>query len=537
MKRNLLLIAFTLLSYFVNAQPFLTPLSINPDIYPTPTLTDIIANSAYSVTTSFNNSGPGEFCVSGWTNAGLCCSGKIIWRFLPSTISTPTFPTPISQGVIPISGGNIEAVYSSINGGDYICTAYYTNGTFVFERYKWNGTTFVLYTSDTLSTTPHKRINMDTYLGSQIAIVWDEYDASLPIPGYVIKCILVNDLTQTQVITLTGTENYAYPDVALSKSDGTAPGGLDAHIVYHDFNSTEIVEANIPFLTVFAANPASYSPTVEDVNNITGTTLYNFATIDCPEVCTFAPSAKWAYTYCDNNGLKVRLSEPITSVAPITKNIVNGADFGNFDVTPYGTFSESTIAYDITGQSIHVGGRITGTPGLEGLFAAEISSDGSTLVGPTAPNDYQLISLDPDSKNLQFSKNDKYCSYLYAVYSGNGNEATHLIHQWGDAAFRGQGTVGIGNITENKDLKITFSPTPFSDYLHASIPAVLLSKDVVTTLTTISGRSLYTGKIRGKQFETDLHAVVAHLPAGMYILTTSNAELNYMQNQKIVKAD
>ncbi|KAA5533315.1 T9SS type A sorting domain-containing protein [Taibaiella lutea] len=536
MKKITLLSVMTLLSYFVNAQPYLTPLSINPDIYPTPG-TNIIANSAYSVTAFFNNSGPGEFCVSGWTNSGLCCSGKIVWRFLSSTISAPASPAVISQGVIPISGGNIEAVYSSINGGDYICTAYYTNGAFVFERYKWNGTTFVLYTSDTLSTMPHKVINMDTYLGAHIAIVWDEYDPLMPIPGYVIKCMLVNDLTQTQVITLSGTENYAYPDVALSKSNGGSPGGLEAHIVYHDFNSTEIVEASIPFLTVFAANPASYSPVVEDVNNITGTTLYNFATIDCPQVCTFAPSASWAYTYCDNEGLKVRLSEPVTSVAPITKNIVNGTDFPNFDVTPYGTFSESTIAYDITGQSIHVGGRITGTPGLEGLFAAEISSDGTTLVGPTAPYDYQLISLDPDSKNLHFSKDDKYSSYMYAVYSGNNNESTHLFHQWGDVAFRGHGTTGVGNVTENKDLKITFSPNPFKNYLHTTIPAVLLNKDVVTTLTTINGRSLYSGVIRGKQFETDLHAVVADLPAGMYLLTTSNAELNYIQNQKIIKVD
>jgi len=532
MKKLFLLSATIFLSCLANALTLIAP-NAPVDVYPTPG-TNLVANSAYSVQTSFFfGTGIYDFHVSGWTYSTN--TGKIVWRVF-SLGAAPPF-LALAQGDIAINGTDIEVGQLTLNGDNYILAAYKKNGVgLVFERYIWNGATFVLYSSQILTTTPGKKVNMDTYLGYSQTIVWDEYDANLNT--YVIKFMLAQGLSTTQIIKLTGTDGCGIPDVAMSKNTGVIypNADLEAHIVYAHVPTgsswyTEIIETVIPFSTVYAANPSSYTGTVEDINSISGAFLPSI-TIDCPDVCDFAPSANWAYTYCDN-GIKVRLVDPAAGVTPITKNIVDGTDYPNFDLTPYGNFYESTIAYDVS-QTIHIGGRITGTPGYEGLFGVEISSDGSTLVSPV---DYQLISFDATSKSLQFSKDDKYSSFLYAVFSRNGNQPNHMFHQWGDPAFKGSGTVGINSLSQNENLKIMFYPNPFKGDINLSIPAGLLDKDITVTVTAIDGKTLFAGKFNGKQFEANIQRVLSKLPSGTYVLGTSNWQLSYFQNQQIIKID
>lgn len=528
MKKNglLFLMGFFVLS--ANAQ-FVAPNAVS-DIFPAPG-NNLIANSCYSVTTTLG-SNVYDFYVSGWANN--VNAGKIVWRFSPPSVVPPTGPL---QGEISINGIDIEVGAAQVSGVNYIYTAYKKNGVgFVFERYIWTGSSFTLNTSQLLTAAPAKKINMDSYLG-QTTIVWDEFDAT--VNAYMIKCMLVQGMSNTQIIRLGGTEKGGVPDVAMSKNSGIISNGtLEAHVVFaRNINSSyynEISEVVIPFLTVFSANPATYFPLFEDVNSIPAGFQPSIS-IDCPDISDFSPSANWAYTYRDNLGIHVRVTDPAAGVPPTTKNIVNGVDYGNFDLTPYGSFNESTIAYDISGQSIHVGGGITGSS-FAGMFAVEISSDGSTLIYP----DYQLLYpglYDPTAHSLEFSKNNRYSPYLYAVLSRNGNERTHLFHQWGDVAFRGPQSTGIKDIAQSEGLKISISPNPVKNLKHISIPAALTDKKISILLTAINGRSLYSAEIKGKQLESDMQSIVDKLPVGTYILTTSNNELNYYQNQKIVKVD
>lgn len=508
----------------------------------------LYANSCYSMRTvpfSLGNPGPFDLYVSGWSN--YTGTGRVVWRrFNPNSTS------PFDGGQIFIDGYNIEVGITRYVNDVFLNVAYYKNsvGGLVFERYIWTGSGFSLVPgSVTLSTSlfPVRNINMDMYGASELAVVWSEG----PTPGNsIIKCVLGTGLDLTSVITLTGTEGGQYPDVALSKNAGGGGGGIDAmgvHIVYaKDLPASgvpynrEFTEIALPFGQAYSTNPNPYnfSPIIEDINNIGYSEIASFPIIDCPDISIFSPLADWAYTYASDRGVEMRLKNAAAGVPPTTKNLVNGSDYGNLDISmPNGYYANffPTIAYNVNGESIHVGWMYSGYPNLNlsSLLAVEISSDGSTLLSDP---DYLRISTNPEAVYPQFSKNSTYSSFLYTTFlETNTSNLKHMFHIWGNTSSFRQAPSWAAEHAESD--RIAFAPNPFQQALYVKVPAALADADMAVTLTDITGKNLYAGNCKGGQLEEILQAKLGRLAPGTYLLHLRNAALHYEQQQKLIKTE
>lgn len=541
---SLLLIFLLLSRQYAQAVIYINPGS-TPQTYPTAGA--LMPNSCYSIQADVVGLNNRDFYVSGWTDlTGATNSSRIVWqRKIPNTT------TVWDQGQIIVNGSNIEVGSLYFNGSFYILAAYYKYGVgYVLSRYQWTGggfnpTPFTTLLSPTNPfTDPYKNINMDMYSASEYAIVWSEQSSS----GSVIRCVLGHGLTTTQAITLDGTEGGIHPDVAMSKNSG-APGSsydeMAAHIVYarntpdptatYSFY-TDLIECAVPFVQVYGTNPSNFTPVFEDVNYIGSNEMVAYPVIDCPDISNFDPFANWAYTYTTDHGIEVRLVDQNASVPPTTKNLVNGVDFGNADISmPYGYFANHSpvLAYNKDGDKMHIGWAHNGYPypSQSKLLSVEISSDGSTLLSPI---DYELISTNPTAFYPQFSKNSRYSVYLYAVFLENNALQRHIHHVWGNSAnFKTQpgniaGCTGPGG-------QITAAPNPFAEYVRFTIPGTLTDADINATMTDLTGKTWYTGTCKGTQLETTLQPYFLQLPVGTYMLRTSNAAANYDQQQKLIK--
>lgn len=518
---------------------FLNPTGFS-DTYPGPF--GMYANSCFSLRTVLFGSTPYDLYVSGWSN--YTGSGRVVWRRYAPNTTNPQ----VDGGQISINGHHVEVGVTRYLNDIFLNVAYYKNGTgLVFERYIWTGSTFstMPYSSVTLSTTilPYRNINMDMYGASELAVVWSE-----PVtPGnYIIKCVLGTGLDLTSVITLTDTDDGKCPDVALSKNSG-ATGGLDAmavHIAYtRDLPAPgvpynrEIWEIALPFGQAYDSNPLpySFSPIVEDVNNIGYSEMPTFPIIDCPDISAFSPLADWAYAYGSDKGVEMRVKNAAAGVLA-TKNLVDGSDYGNLDISmPFGYYANSypTLAYNPNGESIHVGWMFSGYPNLNlsRMLAVEISNDGNSLL--SAP-DYLAISTNPETIYPQFSKSSTYSSYLYTTFlETNTSNLKHMFHVWGNTgSFRQAPPAGPGTVDQ-----ISFAPNPFRHVLHLTVPAALSDADIAVTLTDVTGKQLYAGRCKGNQLEEALQARLAQVAPGSYLLHMRRAALNYEQVQKIVKTE
>lgn len=447
----------TALPFGTHAQTYIPPNAANYS-YDGGTLYNLYGHHVdnYSQTSVATAYGPVDLYLSTWTSQP---GGEFVWQF-----TAPGDPNNIiNQGTVPYTYGRDMAVGAVMgSGGIYLLVAYCNNNNIMLDIYLLTGsmTAPVLYNTMTLaSNTYSERISMDCHKGYGVAVTWKSTAG--------IQIIVSNSTTFGNVMTLTGTQDAMFPDVAFSHS---ASNPLNVHMVYYFPNANKIIESVLDWNAMLSTPPGYIAPVIEDANPIPASFFrYVWPVIDCPDHYT---AENWAYTYtCGATdylhmaGIFVRHHSTTTA----TTNVVNGSIgitpcINHSPVSPALYYGEGGMGQP--SEQIYVGWyNQPNSTFSNGLFVGmQLDENGTPISQPdylVIPNPINSFNVNTTPMNwfydftlnlISFSKMSDpgispqfiFTNYFYSDQPTQpASHLNHVFHKWGNVAFKSPNNIAI----------------------------------------------------------------------------------------------